>query len=127
MDEIDHKLSSMSSVLRKLTLENLRSRFKEEKYRRTLHFICLPKTNENLRTWQKAWSRHRICTVRSSPFRLRLAGQMQDPVGPEVSTLDLNNYGVEGIVNEDQDNRGSRPVFCSLATEIDEQCKTELY
>ena len=31
MDEIDHKLSSMSSVLRKLTLENLISRFKEEK------------------------------------------------------------------------------------------------
>ena len=52
---------------------------------------------------------------------------MQDAVGPEVSTLDLNNYGVEGIVNDDQDNRGSRPVFCSLATEIDEQCKTELY
>ena len=52
---------------------------------------------------------------------------MHDPVGPEVSTLDLNNYGVEGIVNDDQDNGGSRPVFCSLATEIDEQCKTELY
>ena len=92
-----------------------------------LHFVYLPKINEKLRTWQKAWSRHRIRTVRSSPFRLWLAGQMQDPVGPEVSTLDLNNYGVEGIVNDDQDNRGSRPVFCSLATEIDEQCKTELY
>ena len=31
MDEIDYKLSSMSSVLRKLNLENLIGRFKEEK------------------------------------------------------------------------------------------------
>ena len=93
-----------------------------------LHFVYLPKINEKLRTWQKAWSRHRIRTVRSSPFRLWLAGQIQDPVGPEVSTLDLNNYGVEGIVNDDPDNRDCRPVFCSLATETDdEQCKTELY
>ena len=48
---------------------------------------------------------------------------MQDPAGPEVSTLDLNNYGtgVEGIVNDDPDNRDCRPVFCSLATEIDDE------
>ena len=59
-----------------------------------LHFVYLPKINEKLRAWQKAWSRHRIRTVRSSPFRLWLAGQMQDPVGPEVSTLGLNNYGI---------------------------------
>ncbi|CAH3188341.1 unnamed protein product, partial [Porites evermanni] len=39
-------------------------------------FIYLPKINEKLKIWQNAWSRHRIHTVRSSPLRLWLAGQM---------------------------------------------------
>ena len=88
-------------------------------------FIYLPKINEKLKIWQNAWSRHRIHTVRSSPLRLWLAGQMQDP-GPDVSILDLNNYGVEGIVTDDED-RDNRPVFCPRVIKIDEPCKSELY
>ena len=90
-----------------------------------LHFIYLPTINEKLKIWQNAWSRHRIRTIRSSPLRLWLAGQMQDP-GPDVTMLDLNNYGVEGIVTDDE-VRDNRPVFCPLVIEIDEPCKTELY
>lgn len=90
-----------------------------------LHFIYLPTINEKLKIWQNAWSRRRIRTIRSSPLRLWLAGQMQDP-GPDASMLDLNNYGVEGIVTDDE-VRDNRPVFCPLVIEIDEPCKTELY
>lgn len=82
-----------------------------------LHYIYLPKINEKLKIWQNAWFRHRIRTIRSSPLRLWLAGQMQDP-GPDVSMLDLNNYGVEGIVTDDED-RDNRPVFCPLVIEMD--------
>lgn len=75
-----------------------------------LHHVFLPRINEKLELWRNAWSRHRMRTVRSSPLRLWIAGQLQNPVGTEISSSDLQYYGAEGVVQYESNGDG-RPIF----------------
>lgn len=75
-----------------------------------LHYVYLPKINEKLELWRNAWSRHRIRTVKSSPIRLWVSGQLQNPVGIELSIAELQSYDAEGVLDEERvENR--RPIF----------------
>ena len=47
-------------------------------------------------------------------MNLWTSGQLQNPVGPE-STENLQNYGVEGFVGQDDVEEGQRPIFESLS------------
>jgi transposase len=93
-----------------------------------LHYIYLSKINDKLKLWQKAWSRHRMRTTKSSPLQLWLAGQMQNPVGEDVPTLNLESYGAEGIISTSNNEveQGGRPVFLPPAISLDELCQMEL-
>ena len=77
-----------------------------------LHYVYLPKINEKLKMWQYAWSRHRMRTVRSSPFRLWMSGQLQNPTGLLLDDDAIQYYGTEGAA-DDGDNlfEESRPIF----------------
>ena len=59
-----------------------------------LHYVYLPKINEKLELWRNAWSRHHMRTVRSSPIRLWVSGQVQNSVGIELSSANWtsSNY-----------------------------------
>ena len=97
-----------------------------------LHLVFLPKIEEKLQIWKEAWSRHRMRTTKSSPLRLWVSGQLQNPTGllemPGQTIPEL--YGVEGIVDDaspDIDGM-ERPIFGSTAVPniINEACKEEL-
>ncbi|CAG2202198.1 unnamed protein product [Mytilus edulis] len=49
----------------------------------SLHHVFMPKINEKLCIWREAWARHRLRTAKSSPIRLWLAGQMNNPIGTQ--------------------------------------------
>ena len=92
-----------------------------------LHYTFIPKINEKLDIWSNAWAGHRMRTVRSSPRRLWVAGQFENPVG--VSDTDLEMYGVEGIVRTENENiqDGQRPVIDSLSARIiSDRCRQHL-
>ena len=72
--------------------------------------LYLPTINRKLELWRNAWSRHRIRTLRSSPIRLWVSGQLQSPVGIELSMAELECYGVEGVLHEER-VENSRPIF----------------
>ena len=97
-----------------------------------LHLVFLPKIEEKLQIWKEAWSHHRMRTTKSSPLRLWVSGQLQNPAGllemPGQTIPEL--YGVEGIVDDaspDIDGM-ERPIFGSPAVPniITEACKEEL-
>ena len=75
-----------------------------------LHHVFLPKINEKLELWRNAWSRHRVTTMKSSPLRVWVAGQLQNPVGIEDNFVDVEHYGVEGVLHDERDE-DSRPIF----------------
>ena len=51
-------------------------------------------------------------TSKTSPLRLWFAGQVQNPVSLDISLHDVNQYGVEGdIDNETDENEEGRPIF----------------
>lgn len=74
-----------------------------------LHHVYLPRINEKLELWRNAWSRHRIRTVRSSPLRLWVAGQLQNPVGIGPTSVDVEHYGVDGVMRDREGD--NRPIF----------------
>ena len=45
-----------------------------------LHFTFIPLVNEKLDAWRHAWSKHRIRTIKTSPLRLWVAGQINCPL-----------------------------------------------
>ena len=49
-------------------------------------------------------------TVRSSPIRLWVSGQLQNPVGIELSSAELEFYGAEGVLHMER-VEDSRPIF----------------
>ena len=67
-----------------------------------LHYVYLPKINEKLELWRNAWSRHCMRTVKSSPVRLWVSGQLQNPVVIELSSAELQSYGAEGGLDEER-------------------------
>ena len=87
-----------------------------------LHYVYLPKINEKLLIWQHAWSRHRMRTTKSSPIRLWMAGQLQNPTGIALDNDAIQYFGTDGQVNEDNDLfEESRPIFEGPPS-VSEQC-----
>ena len=75
-----------------------------------IHHVYLPKINEKLELWRNAWSRHRVRTMKSSPLRVWVAGQLQNPVGIDSDIVDTEHHGVEGVLRDERDV-DSRPIF----------------
>ncbi|CAG2202812.1 unnamed protein product [Mytilus edulis] len=88
----------------------------------TLHYIFISEINKKLEFWRDAWAGHRLRTARSSPLNLWTSGQLQNPVGLD-GAANLQNYGVEGFVDQNDVEDGERPIFASLAYLINEQCR----
>lgn len=89
-----------------------------------LHHVFLNKINEKLQLWRKAWGSHRIRTVNSSPVRLFAAGMINNPVDLPVG--DLEGYGVEGTVNNEDDNEDTRPVFNAPLVTVNQRHQDQL-
>ena len=75
---------------------------------------------KNYELWRNAWSRHRMRTVKSSPIRLWVSGQLQNPVGIELSSAELQSYGAEGVLDEERVEDRS-PIFEAPGA-LSEQC-----
>ena len=75
-----------------------------------LHHVFLPKINSKLEVWRKAWSNHRMRTTRSSPIRMWVAGQLQNPIGLDLDQDNINNYGTEGFA-ETSVEEAERPIL----------------
>eukprot|EP00794_Sanderia_malayensis_P012464 gene12464-13752_t len=81
-----------------------------------LHYVYMASVNEKLSIWRQAWANHRMRTIKTSPLKLWVSGQMQNPVGVELEDADLEYYGVEGIVEDETvpaNNNGGRPIFAA--------------
>ena len=74
------------------------------------HQVFLPKINETLELWRNAWSKHRVRTMKSSPLHVWVAGQLQNPVGIEDDFVDVQHYGVEGVLHDERDENNG-PIF----------------
>ena len=48
---------------------------------------------------RNVWSRHHVRTMKS-PLRVWVAGQLQNPVGTEDDFVDVEHYGVEGVLHD---------------------------
>ena len=51
-----------------------------------------------------------VRTMKSSPLPVWVAGQLQNPVGIEDDFIDVEHYGVEGVLRDERDE-DSRPIF----------------
>ncbi len=93
-----------------------------------LHRTYLHEINSKLQIWQRAWANHTMRTTKTSPLRLWIAGQAQNPVGLDIPPDDLNQYGVEGEIDADTDDEieDGRPIFSPPVVEFNERCLAEL-
>lgn len=91
-----------------------------------LHYIYMDEINRRLQFWARAWSRHRIRTVKASPIQLWMSGQIQNPVGIPLDRNDLQDYGVEGYVDHTDVEYGDRPVFEPVSQMLTEDCRVAL-
>ena len=58
-------------------------------------------------------------TTETSPLRLWIAGQAQNPVGLDIPLHDLNQYGVEGDIDDETDeHEEGRPIFFPTSCRI---------
>ena len=95
-----------------------------------LHHVFLHKIQQMLDMWNRAWSQHRVRTARSSPIRMWIAGQLQNPMGVELENEASNDYGVEGFINDEgeEDSQG-RPMFQAPSFQLrnfKQQLQTEI-
>ena len=72
-----------------------------------LHYMYVPKINERLKIWKGAWAHHRMRTTKTTPWKLWLSGQINSPIGMDISLEDLSHYGVEGDIPDDDDNNNN--------------------
>ena len=91
-----------------------------------LHHVYLQHINRHLDVWREAWSHHNLRTVGSSPMRLWLSAQMQNPVGIELSAEEIIEYGMEGEDMDDHDG-DSRPIFVAPTEVLNERCIEHLH
>ena len=77
-----------------------------------LHYIYLKLINKRLNVWREAWSKHRMRTTRTSSLRLRVSGQLQNPIAFDITPESLELSGVEGNVEDDY-IEDERPKFVS--------------
>ena len=77
-----------------------------------LHYVYLSKINDKLHVWNRAWSHHRIRTTRRSPVQMWVSGQVTNPTGIELTAESIPNYGVEGIISEDNEEEQRNVPIC---------------
>ena len=65
-----------------------------------LHYIFIPIINNKLDAWRHAWSKHRTRTIKTSPIRLWVSGQINSPTD-DLTEDEVLNFGVEGMIAED--------------------------
>lgn len=84
--------------------------------------------NSKLQTWQNAWANNRMRTIRSSPLKLWMNGQAQNPIGLDLPIGNAHEYGVEGSIDDhhEHDDEETRPIFSPPVLEFSENCITEL-
>ena len=82
-----------------------------------LHYVYLKLINKRLNVWREAWSKHRMRTTKTSPLRLWISGQLQNPIGVDIPPKNLELYGVEGNVEDDY-IEDERPTFVSPTDEV---------
>lgn len=80
--------------------------------------------NRRLQFWARAWSHHRIRTVKPSLIELWMSGQIQNPV--PLDRNDLQHYGIQGYVDHTVVEYGNRPVFEPVSQMLTEDCKVAL-
>ncbi|CAC5359835.1 unnamed protein product [Mytilus coruscus] len=91
-----------------------------------LHFIYIGEINRRLQLWTTAWAGHRMHTVKSSPLILWSSGQLQNPVGIQLSETELLEYGLKGHINLNNTEEGDRPIFAPISHLINEQSRQAL-
>jgi hypothetical protein len=93
-----------------------------------LHYVYLSKVNDKLRAWNKAWSQHRIRTTGRSPVQMWVSGQITNPTGIELTAENIPNYGVESIINADNEVEQTNmlPMLDHLSIPMSDQCKQHL-
>ena len=91
-----------------------------------LHHVFQDQIQRKLDIWSRAWSNHRIRTSRSSPIRMWVAGQLQNPVGVELTHEATNYYGVEGFIDDGGGDGSGRPVFEALSFHLSDNCRLRL-
>ena len=77
-----------------------------------LHYVYLKLIKKRLNVWREAWSKHRMRTTRTSSLRLRVSGQLQNPIAFDITPESLELSGVEGNVEDDY-IEDERPKFVS--------------
>ena len=65
-------------------------------------------------------------TVKSSPLILWSSGQLQNPVGIQLSETELLEYELEGQINLNNTEEGGRPIFAPISHLINEQSRQAL-
>ncbi|KAJ7386861.1 hypothetical protein OS493_006894 [Desmophyllum pertusum] len=91
-----------------------------------LHHVYLSKIQEKLDIWNRAWSQHRMQTTRSSPIRMWVAGQLQNPVGIELRGEAIPSYGVEGFIDDEAEDGSGRPIFDPPSFQLSDNCREQL-
>lgn len=76
----------------------------------------LPLINKKLDAWRNAWSKHRIRTIKTSPIRSWVSGQLNCPVDVDIGEEQLTMYGVEGFLSEGPDD--NRPAYEAPIDEV---------
>ncbi|VDI05644.1 Hypothetical predicted protein [Mytilus galloprovincialis] len=76
-------------------------------------------------TVENAWAGHRMRTVKSSPLILWSSGQLQNPVGIQLSETELLEYGLEGHIKSNN-TEGGRPIFAPISHLINKQSRQAL-
>ena len=64
-----------------------------------LHYIFISLIKNKLDAWRHAWSKHRIRTIKTSPIRLWVSGQINSPTDG-LAEDEVLNFGVEGLIAE---------------------------
>ena len=82
-----------------------------------LHYLYIPLINERLDTWHHVWLKHQICTVKSTPLRLWISGQINGSLDTELKEQEQYFYGVEGVINEAAVDK-TRSIYSSSTSDI---------
>ncbi|PKC12038.1 hypothetical protein RhiirA5_258462, partial [Rhizophagus irregularis] len=62
-----------------------------------LHFVFLPRINENLKQWRVSWNNHKLRTEKhQTPIQLYTKGMIESGFrGMEDEVVDPNDYGID--------------------------------
>jgi len=87
-----------------------------------LHYVYLKEINAKLKIWRNAWSTHRVRTIKTTPIRLWVSGQLHNPVGLAPVEID-EFYGVEGVIDEEENLTPSeRPIYTAPTQNFTVEC-----